>query len=261
VHYQSPKWQAIGGGGYEKLFSGANVMESFAPLDTCPDTNELVTRIQAATESDRASLSRELHDEMGGLLVSAVMDIAYTEQNLNMDDGLRQRLTRVRGALAEAIDLKRGIIENLRPTLLDNVGLIEAIKWELKHACTRTHLRCTGTYPEIEPAFTQEAAIGLFRIVQESLALALRQPRATATHVVFEIFEDEAHITVSYDGEVSSEAPLSTEDFFAICVIAHRVQALGGRLIVTTRDQGGAAYQATLPLAELTLNRAVQRSA
>jgi signal transduction histidine kinase len=237
---------------------GGDVMESFAPLDTCLDANELVTRIQASTERDRASLSRELHDEMGGLLVSAVMDIAYTEQNLNMDDRLRQRLVRVRGALAEAIDLKREIIENLRPTLLDNFGLIEAIKWELKHECARTQLACTGSYPDAEPAFTQEAAIGLFRIVQESLIIALRQPGVKATQVAFQIDQDEAHITISHDGDTSSEAALSNDDFFAMCVIAHRVQALGGRMIVTNRDQGGAAYYAALPLAELTAPSRVQ---
>jgi signal transduction histidine kinase len=227
-------------------------MDSFAPLDTCLDANELVRRIQASTEKQRVSLSRELHDEMGGLLVSAVMDIAYTEQNLKMDDQLRQRLARVRSALAEAIDLKREIIENLRPTLLDNFGLIEAIKWELKHECGRAQLACTGSYPDVEPAFTQEAAIGLFRIVQESLIIALRQPAVKAAQVAFEIDQDEVRITVSHDGETSSDAALSNEDFFAICVIAHRVHALGGRMIVTNREQGGAEYYANLPLAELT---------
>jgi signal transduction histidine kinase len=227
-------------------------MDSFAPLDSCPDANEMVTRIQAGTEKDRALLSRELHDEMGGLLVSAVMDIAYTEQNLQMDDRLRQRLARVRSALAEAIDLKREIIENLRPTLLDNFGLIEAIKWEVKHECARTQLACTGSYPDKEPTFTQEAAIGLFRIAQESLKIALRQPSVKATHIAIALDAGEAHIAVSHDGEANSVADLARDDFFAICVIAHRVHALGGRMTVNNRDQGGAVYYATLPLAELT---------
>lgn len=242
---------AIERGAYERLYLGS-VVNSFAPLDSCPAANEMVTRIQAWTEKDRAMLSRELHDEMGGLLVSAVMDIAYTEQNLQMDDRLRQRLARVRSALAEAIDLKREIIENLRPTLLDNFGLLEAIKWEVKHECARTQLVCTGSYPDSEPTFTQDAAIGLFRIVQESLQIALRQPGVKTTQIAFRIDRDEAHIAVSHDGETSSAVNLASDDFFAICVIAHRVHAFGGRMTVTNPDQGGAVYSATLPLAELT---------
>ena len=151
------------------------------PLDSCPDITQMICHLQASAEKDRTALSRELHDEMGGLLVSAVMDLAFTEQNASIDDGMRQRLVRVRHSLTEAIDLKRQMIEKLRPSILDNFGLIEALKWEVKQDCARAQLRCNESYPDLVPAFTQEATITLFRIAQESLKVALRQPLVKAS--------------------------------------------------------------------------------
>ena len=99
-----------------------------------PDTQQLVEYLQGSAESERVSLSRELHDELGGLLVSVVMDVAFAEQNLQIDDGLRRRLGRVRHSLAQAIDLKRRMIEHLRPSILDNFGLFQALRWEAQNA-------------------------------------------------------------------------------------------------------------------------------
>jgi two-component system sensor histidine kinase UhpB len=226
-------------------------MESFAPLDTCPDANEMVTFLQVSAENARARLSRELHNEMGGLLVSAVMDVAFAEQALAPDDRLRHRLARARGSLAAAIDLKRTAIETLRPSILDNFGLFEAIRWEVKHKSRRARLPCSEIYPAFEPAFTQDAAIVLFRIVQESLSVALRQPLAKAAHIALDINMDTLHISVSHDSKTSDET-LANDDMFTICSAAYRVHALGGRMAVTGISGGGARYSATLPLARLT---------
>ena len=151
-------------------------MELFAPVDNCPDANDMVSYLQTSAEEVRTSLSRKLHDELGGLLVSAVMDIGFGEQALPADDPLRQRLARVRSTLADAIDLKRKTTEFLRPSMLDNFGLFEAIKWEVKDRCRRAQLPCNEIYPDREPAFTQEASTALFRVAQESLTVAFRQP-------------------------------------------------------------------------------------
>lgn len=226
-------------------------MESFAPLDACPDANEMVTYLQTSAEKARAFLSRELHDEMGGLLVSAVMDIAFAEQALPIDSHLRRRLARARDSLAAAIDLKRKTVETLRPSILDNFGLFEAIKWAVKQESRRARLPCSEIYPNCEPAFTQDAAIALFRIAQESLSVALRQPSVKAIHLALDINIDTLRICVSHDG-MTSDQTFAQDDMFAIRSVAHRVHALGGRMAVTGISEGGALYSATMPLARLT---------
>jgi signal transduction histidine kinase len=229
-------------------------MDSFAPLESCPDANELVAYLHASAEKVHARLSRQLHDEMGGLLVSAVMDVSFAEQALPNDDRLRQRLARARDTLAAAIDLKRRTIEALRPSILDNFGLFEAIKWEVKQESRHTRLPCTEIYPSFEPAFSPDAAIALFRIAQESLRVALRQPAVKAIHVALYIGGDTFRIDIKHDGN-ASEQMLAHDDIFAICSIAHRVRALGGRMAVTAITGGGALYSATLSLARLTASQ------
>jgi signal transduction histidine kinase len=225
-------------------------MEFITPLDGCPDATALIEYLQAAAEKTRAGLSRELHNEMGGLLVAAAMDVAFAEQALANDDRLRQPLSRARNALAAAIDLKRKVIERLRPSTLDNFGLFEAIRWEVKQESGRAGLSCSERYPDSEPKFSQDAAIALFRIAQESLGVALRQPSVKAAHLALDIDADTLRLCVSHDG-VASSGTLAPNDVLAICAIAHRVHALGGRMTVTGLSGGGAEYVASLPLAPL----------
>jgi len=220
------------------------------PLTNFPGAQEMVEYLHESAEHFRASLSRELHDELGGLLVSVVMDVAFVEQHLETDHAQRERLHRVRHCLAEAIDLKRRMIESLRPSLLDNFGLFRALRWEVKHRCNTRQLPYSEIYPDIEPNFTTEASIALFRIVQESLDIALRQPSVTTTHIAVAVDPVTLRIAISHDGEAASALP--QDDAFAIYSVAHRVHAFGGQMTVTSVAGGGATYSAGVPLARLT---------
>ena len=116
-------------------YRGAGNLESGAgtargvPSHMIEETGEfaLVTHLQAAAERDKASTARALHDDLGCLMVAAVMDLAWVEKNLDgHEDEVRRRLARVRQTLGVAIDAKRKIIEELRPSLLDDIGLFAA---------------------------------------------------------------------------------------------------------------------------------------
>lgn len=218
-------------------------------LDKCPGANQMIDYLHSITERNRARVARELHDELGGLLVSVVMDIAFAEQNSQLDDELRQRLDRVRRTMAEAIDLKRKIIEDLRPSLLDNFGLVEALRWEIRQAELRSRIPCLETYPEVELAFTKEASIGVFRIVQDSLRLALDQRSTGPVQIALRVADDSLHITIATDSKAPAVQSADAEEALAICSILHRVHSLGGRMAVVNDD---ATYNAVLPLAHLT---------
>jgi signal transduction histidine kinase len=90
-----------------------------------PDQNALASHLQASIEAERSQLVRELHDDMGGLVVGALMDVAWAEAHLGQSADVQAKLQRARQSLRAAIDLKRKLIEEMRPTLLDNVGLFK----------------------------------------------------------------------------------------------------------------------------------------
>jgi len=218
--------------------------------ESTPGSAGLVAHVQTHNEQQKALLARELHDEMGGLLVGAMMDLAWAEQHLSAPVvDLKSKLVRARQTLATAIDLKRRLIEELRPTLLDNVGLFAALKWHIQGACTQFGLTCEIHVPEYEPRFPPDVPIALFRIGQEALDLALAD-RTTVSA------EFAVHITKNVlTFEISTTAPPAlleahlNSDSYPLAAVRHRVSALGGQFEIAYRDTGGIQLKATFPLA------------
>lgn len=135
---------------------------------------------QSTVERDKASLARSLHDNTGGLLVAAVMDITWAENHLHADaTEVKERLARARAALDIAIGLNRRMIEDLRPTLLDNFGLIAALKWHFAEVCKSADIACEQHFPDPSPNFSPAAAIAFYRIAQTLIAVMVsRHARA-----------------------------------------------------------------------------------
>jgi signal transduction histidine kinase len=218
---------------------------------------ELSTHLQSIAEREKAALARELHDELGGLLVGARMDISWAEQHLGDEhSGLKERLRRVQQSLSAGVDLKRRIIEELRPTLLDNVGLFAALRWQLKETCGGAGLKCTESYPDEEPRFTSEAAIALFRIAQEAFTNILKHSGAKSMDIGLDLDEDAIVMQISDDGRGIAAGRLAASGSHGLASMRHRVRALGGRLDIRNPGSGGTTLLVRIPAAT-----AVQRDA
>jgi signal transduction histidine kinase len=215
---------------------------------------ELSTHLQSVAEREKASLARELHDELGGLLVGARMDISWAEQHLSGDNpDLKQRLHRVQQNLSAGVDLKRRIIDELRPTLLDDIGLFAALRWQLKETCGRAGLKCIESYPDDEPKFNSEAAIALFRIAQEAFTNILKHSAATSMDITLNINAGKIVMQISDDGKGIPAGRLTAVGSHGIASMRHRVRALGGRLDIRSSSAGGTSLLAQIPLANALL--------
>ena len=200
---------------------------------------ELTTHLQSVSEREKASLARELHDELGGLLVGARMDISWAEQHLAANDlDMKHRLNRVQQNLSAGIDLKRRIIEELRPTLLDNVGFIAAMRWQLKETSARAGFKCNEYFPEEEPKLTPDAAISLFRIAQEALANLSKHSGANTVDVTLDIDDDKLVFRIEDDGRGFNSAD-TTSGVHVLASIRHRVRALDGTVEISGGGGGG----------------------
>ncbi|HWX29372.1 MAG TPA: sensor histidine kinase [Steroidobacteraceae bacterium] len=215
---------------------------------------ELSTHLQSVAEREKVKLARELHDELGGLLVGARMDISWAEQHLAHDDpDIKQRLHRVQKSLSAGVDLKRRIIEELRPTLLDNVGLFAALRWQLKETCGSAGLKCIESYPDEEPTFTSEAAIALFRIAQEAFTNILKHSGAKSMDIALHVEGDAIVMQISDDGKGIPVARLSATGSHGLASMRHRVRALGGRLDIRSSASVGTALLVRIPTANALL--------
>jgi signal transduction histidine kinase len=215
---------------------------------------ELSTHLQSVAEREKANLARELHDELGGLLVGARMDISWVEQHLAKNDpDLTLRLNRVQQNLSAGVDLKRRIIEELRPTLLDNVGLFAALRWQLKETCGSAGLKCIESYPDEEPRFKSEASIALFRIAQEAFANILKHSRAKTVDISLDMDDETLLMRITDDGSGIPADRFTAIASHGLASMRHRVRALGGRLDVRSPTSGGTMLIVQIPVANAVL--------
>src|SRR5579863_2215646 len=148
------------------------------------ELSALSSHLQQLSEKEKASLARELHDELGGLLIAVKMDVSWLQKRWpNSDPDIQARWVRVLKVLDDGVDFKRRIVESLRPTLLDNMGLLPAVRWVTEETCSRAGLHYAEVYPDPEPVLADEAAIMVFRLVQESLINIVKHAQATEVTV------------------------------------------------------------------------------
>src|SRR4029453_3477867 len=145
--------------------------------------SELSNYLQIVREDEKSKLARDLHDELGGVLVSAKMDVAWVEKRIKgRDPESGAKLERTLQALDDGVQIKRRIIEDLRPTLLDNLGLAPALDWQVNEFCNRAGLKCKLSLPTEDLALDPHVSIALYRILQEALTNVVKYARAKHVH-------------------------------------------------------------------------------
>jgi signal transduction histidine kinase len=212
------------------------------------ELSELSTHLQSVAEQEKAALSRELHDELGGLLIAARMDVSWIEDRVASDDPqLREHFQRVHEALQSGVEMKRRVVENLRPSLLDNLGLLSALRWQVADSCGRAGLTCIEHYPEEELGLTPEASIAVFRIVQEALINILKHASARRVHVCLEMQPGWLVVSVRDDGVGLPPERLRALRSHGLAAMRHRAGGLGGRWVVRRPSGGGTEIEVRLP--------------
>jgi signal transduction histidine kinase len=209
----------------------------------------LSTHLQGVSEQEKAALSRELHDELGGLLVAARMDLSWLQQRLpTSDPAIEQRFKRIHDSLSAGVDLKRRVVEELRPTLLDNMGLFAALRWQLKETCRRTGLRGTESIPATEMLVSPDAAIGVFRVAQEALTNILKHAEAKSVDLRVEVLNDTFVLRIADDGKGIQPKRQKIITSHGLASMRHRVAGIGGILQVFSPGSGGTVVTAAIPL-------------
>ena len=209
------------------------------------DPNSLASYLHGKAEIEKSELARALHDVLGGLIVAALMDLVWIEEHFDDGAAAHAKLQLVRESLRAAIDLKRRLIEELRPTLLDNFGLLAALRWHVDHFCTSSQVRCRVTLSETEPALNPEAAIAVFRVVQEALEFIASHGRPSSIGFDVEVGGSRLLIRMAHDGAAIVNEDSALPEYASV---SHRIARLGGALDVSRQVEGGSAWRVAIPL-------------
>jgi signal transduction histidine kinase len=213
------------------------------------ELSELSNYLQLVREDEKAKLARDLHDELGGILVSAKMDVAAVEERVRKHDApLAEKLARAQVALDDGVRIKRRIIEELRPTLLDNLGLSAAIDWQVHEVCDRAGIACTIVVPRDDGAIPPAVSIALYRILQEGLTNIVKYASARNVSVDLGVTPDDVTLLIEDDGVGIPAGAQSNLLSHGIAGMRQRVRALRGEFAIGRRAEGGTRIEVNVPL-------------
>jgi two-component system, NarL family, sensor histidine kinase UhpB len=211
---------------------------------------ELSASMVEAREEERRRIARELHDELGQRLTALKLEmIACQRDPPSLAVGERAQL--MLDMLDETVASARRIAMDLRPLMLDDLGLPEAIDWLVKEFKRRTGIEVDTRLGEGLRELSPQLATALYRIVQEALTNITRHARATRVVITLKGRDHDLLLTIQDNGVgFAQSAPSRNPGSFGLLGIRERVLMLGGRLSVGNAAEGGARLVVHVPLAQ-----------
>lgn len=200
-----------------------------------------------AREDERKRIARELHDELGQRLSALKMDLADGANGLNSthDELRRDRMLEM---LDDTVAAVRRIAADLRPLMLDDLGLNAAVEWLARESARRLGIEVTVRLDEHEPPIDHRATTALYRMVQEALTNVARHARATDVRIELRVQGQELVLTVQDNGRGFPPGATRKEGSFGLMGMRERAYLLGGELLVDNPPGGGGRITVRLPL-------------
>lgn len=215
------------------------------------ELSELSTHLQTVREEEKTRLARDIHDELGGVLVAAKMDVAWAAERLrerDADADAAAKLGRALESLDAGVALKRRIIEELRPSLLDNLGLGPAIEWLAHQTCDRAGIALATDTPADAPPLPPHVAIALYRVVQEALTNILKHAKATRVELELVQAADGVALVIGDDGIGMPAEAQSDKLSHGIIGMRQRIRTLGGEFAIHSTIGRGTMIEVHVPL-------------
>jgi signal transduction histidine kinase len=204
--------------------------------------------LQAAREEECNRIARSIHDELGQALTGLKMDLAWLQRHV--DDGqavLLERMNTMSMLIDDTVRSVRRIATELRPAILDDLGLVAAIEWQSHEFELRTGIRVTFVADIRQTVFSPDSAIALFRILQEALTNVARHAHAGALEVQLEERKGWLVLTVHDDGRGITDPEITSLRSIGLLGMRERARLQNGTLRVFGSALGGTTVIARLP--------------
>ncbi len=214
----------------------------------------LAARLQSIREEERGQIAREIHDVLAQELALLKFDAVWAGHRLakTVDEpgrlALLEKLNGITLRTNSVISTVQRIATDLRPVVLDTLGLFAAVEWQTADFAKRTGIVCPTSVPSTEPAISREQATAVFRIVQESLTNVLRHAHATRVAVTLAIKGEQMSLTVSDNGCGIAREKWSDIHSIGLAGMRERAFAFGGQLDIAGSPSSGTTVVMLMPL-------------
>jgi signal transduction histidine kinase len=207
---------------------------------------KLSANVVEAREEERRRIARELHDELGQRLTALKIDLANLAQSASLASA-DPRVANMSATIDDTLASVRRIASDLRPLMLDDLGLNAAIEWLAEDASRRMGIDVQTHLPADEPALDQRVAIALYRMVQEALTNVARHARATEVAIQLRTEGTSLLLSVVDDGVGLAEGALQRSGSFGLLGLRERAHMLGGEVEVNPQPGGGTRLSVRVP--------------
>jgi len=218
-------------------------------LNTQRELKELSARLVSAQEEERRSISRELHDEVGQSLSALLMEAgnAAAAANVPADAAhVRQHVDSIKKLAEASVNIIRNMTLLLRPSMLDDFGLVPALEWQAREVSKRTGIRVQVTAADSAGELPDDLKTCIYRVVQEALHNCARHAQARSVRVVVRQEESRIILSVEDDGRGFDARRVRG---LGLVGMEERVRHLGGAVQVHSTPGAGTIVDVELPLA------------
>jgi len=209
----------------------------------------LATHLQSIREEERLIMAREIHDELGQVLTALKMDLIWMQKRLSPEQ--TEQLNKI-SSMSDLVDMTiktvRRISTELRPGLIDDLGLPAAIEWYCGEFQKRTGIICDLDLDDKEHQIEQDQAIAVFRIFQESLTNVARHAKATKIYAHFKCNDHTLTMEIKDNGIGITREQINSHKSLGIVGLRERVNPWGGKVIISGVRNIGTTVKVTLPI-------------
>jgi signal transduction histidine kinase len=210
------------------------------------ELEELSARLVDAQETERRSISRELHDEVGQSLGALLVEVGRLAASVPSDNtGIKDHADKIKSVAETTVQTVRNIALLLRPSMLDDLGLIAALEWQGREVSRRSEMEVEVQSEDVSEEIPDEYRICIYRLVQEALNNAARHSSAKNARVSVEQTADKILVGVFDDGRGFDPQRVRG---LGILGMEERVRRLGGILTIDSKPGRGTTLKAEFPL-------------
>ena len=199
----------------------------------------LSMHLQSVREEERTTIAREIHDELGQVLTALKMDLSWLDKKHSDDRSLAERTKSMLSLVDSTIQTVKRISSELRPGVLDHLGIAAAIEWQAKEFAKHTGIKCDVSVDPDDIVLDRQHSTTIFRIFQEALTNVARHAHATQVRISLHEGEDRIALHVEDDGRGITKKQMNSPHSFGLIGIRERVHFLNGEIkIKGVRNKG-----------------------
>lgn len=209
----------------------------------------LTSYLNQVREEERTGIAREIHDELGQQLTGLKMDISWLNKFLGDEKEIvSQKMKDMLGLVNETIKTVRRISSDLRPGILDDLGLIAALDWQSKEWQKRSGIQINFESNVETIELSKEFSIGIFRIYQESLNNIIKHSKANKVETKLKLLNNKVYLSVNDNGVGFDINAQKDEKSFGIIGMRERILMLGGKINIKSENNKGTLIEIELLL-------------